>query len=177
MGNAEIITNAKKKLEQFLGFSFLSPLVIEISIPFYGFYKDNVVAIGYFGDYEYELERTLIHELAHFIQDKICKPKFPYLHMIIEGIPLLFGIGNGKLLRYFQFVEGFATWIDEEIMGYRGDEYWFSVPKYYFKVYYKGAEIFRKLGKKEAIEYGLTNREFCKDPQKYKLLRTISISN
>ncbi|AAK42005.1 hypothetical protein SULI_13365 [Saccharolobus solfataricus] len=177
MGNTEIIDRAKSKLERFLGFSFPTPLVIETSIPFYGSYRYDVVIIGYFDNDEDALERTLIHELAHFVQDKICKPKFPYLHMLIEAIPLAFGIGKGKLLRYFQFVEGFATWIDEEIMGYRGDEYWFSVPKYYFKVYYKGAEIFRKMGKEKAIEFGLTNREFCKEPQRYKSLRTITISN
>ncbi|WP_338604680.1 hypothetical protein V6M85_07845 [Sulfolobus tengchongensis] len=176
MIKADVISDAREKLQKFLGFSFPLPIVIEISTPYHAYYKSGIIFVGYFDEeYTYELERTIIHEMVHYVQDAICRPKFPYLHVIIESIPLAFGIGNGKLLRYLRFVEGFATWVDEEIMGYRGDDYWFSSPKYYFRVYYEGAQIFRKiareLGKDKAIEYGLMNKEFCKKPENYESIR------
>lgn len=167
-----VISDSRVKLQEFLGFKFPMPQIVEISIPYYAFYHSGVIFIGYFDEeYREEIERTIIHEMAHYVQDLICKPKFPYLHAIFEGILLPFGIGNGKLLKYLRFIEGFATWIDEEIMGYRGDDYWFSLPKYYFRVYYEGAEIFRKMRKEEALEYGLSNEEFCKKTENYKIIR------
>ncbi|MEM0374272.1 MAG: hypothetical protein QXO96_06955, partial [Sulfolobales archaeon] len=125
-------------------------------------YMHGAIVIGSFEDEEDE-ERVLIHEMAHYVQDIYCKPKFPWFKALIEIVPLALGfLKRGKLLDYLRFTEGFATWVEEEILGERGKQYWLSLPRYYRVVYYEGAQFFRKMGKINAIRYALEESEFCK---------------
>jgi len=159
-----VLQKAKEKLAKFLNVDFPLPPILRSSEPYRGYYMHGAIVIGSFENEEDE-ERVLIHELAHYVQDIYCKPKFPWFRAILEVIPLTFGLIKGsssKLLQYLRFTEGFATWVEEEIMGERGESYWLSLPRYYKIVYYEGAKMFRNMGKAKAIKYALGDSEFCR---------------
>jgi hypothetical protein len=150
-----------RKVEEFLGVKLPHPEVHRISDQGYGMYLEGVILYGPTGDEEVD-ERILIHELAHLAQNIYCRPRFPVLHALVEGIPLILGLRRGKLLRFLQFTEGFATWVEESIMGERGESYWLSLPVFYRVVYYEGKKKFERMGRDLGIRYGLGEGEFCR---------------
>jgi hypothetical protein len=153
------VKKPKELVEEFLGIRLEEPYVIRISEPNIGFYFHDVIFLGRFEDY-YDEERVLVHELAHYAQDVLCKPRINPLHIIIGAFLILFGVFKGKFVRFLRFTEGFATWVEESILGQRKD--WHLAPRYYYEIYYKGAEQFRRMKLDEAVKFGLKNKEFCK---------------
>jgi hypothetical protein len=161
----EIIKESINKLKDFLGVEVPRPKIVRISLEGSGMYQSGVVFLGVFYN-KIDEERILIHELTHHIQNVYCKPKFPWLESILEGVLLAIGIDGGKLLRFLMFEEGFATWVEESIMGERGLSYWLSLPSYYRKVYLAGKRIFEGLTREEAIKVGLKCSKFCRNRSK-----------